>query len=51
MLFADNSTRFISNEIDAGNQNASGVNLTGPSPFGVFGAIGTRASGEQIVVP
>ena len=51
VLFADNSTRFISNEIDAGNQNASGVNLTGPSPFGVFGAIGTRASGEQIVVP
>lgn len=45
-MFGDGSVRFISNSIDTGNQNANGTNLTGPSPFGIFGALGTRAGGE-----
>lgn len=46
-VFGDASVRFITNSIDTGNQNANGTNLTGPSPFGVFGAMGTRA-GEEV---
>jgi prepilin-type N-terminal cleavage/methylation domain-containing protein len=45
-VFGDASVRFINNSIDTGNQNANGTNLTGPSPFGVFGAMGTRAGEE-----
>ncbi len=47
-VFADASVRFITNNIDSGNQNATGTGLTGPSPFGVFGAMGTRAGEEPI---
>ena len=47
-VFGDASVRFITNNIDSGNQNATGTGLTGPSPFGVFGAMGTRAGEEPI---
>ena len=47
-VFGDASVRFITNNIDSGNQNATGTGLTGRSPFGVFGAMGTRAGEEAI---
>jgi hypothetical protein len=47
-VFGDASVRFINNNIDSGNQNATGTGLTGRSPFGVFGAMGTRAGEEPI---
>lgn len=47
-VFGDASVRFINNNIDSGNQNATGTGLTGKSPFGVFGAMGTRAGEEPI---
>lgn len=47
VTFADGSVRFISQNIDCGNQSAfSTADLTGPSPYGIWGALGTRASGE-----
>lgn len=47
-LMGDGSVRFISQTINTGDLNASGTNLTGPSPFGVFGALGTRIGGEAV---
>jgi hypothetical protein len=42
----DGSVRFISNSINVGNLDVAGVSLTGISPYGVFGALGTRNGGE-----
>jgi prepilin-type N-terminal cleavage/methylation domain-containing protein/prepilin-type processing-associated H-X9-DG protein len=44
-LFADGSVRFIKETIDAGNQ-AAPERMTGPSPYGVWGALGTINGGE-----
>ncbi len=46
----DGSCRFISENIDAGNQAATAPagNAGGPSPYGVWGALGTRDGGEVI---
>lgn len=46
----DGSVRFISNTINVGDLNASGMRaaMTGPSPYGVFGAMGTRNGGETV---
>ncbi|MFN8706692.1 MAG: DUF1559 domain-containing protein [Planctomyces sp.] len=46
-LMADGSVRFISENIDAGNQGAVEV-VTGASPYGVWGALGTKGSGESL---
>lgn len=48
----DGSVRFISNTVDAGNQAAIAPAATGsgPSPYGVWGALGTRASGEPTLL-
>lgn len=45
--FADGSVRFISETIDSGsyNYNKAAV-VSGPSPYGVWGALGTAAGGE-----
>ena len=55
VALADGSVRFISDSIDAGDENAEHVRYGGPitppgspSPFGLWGALGTRASGEII---
>jgi prepilin-type N-terminal cleavage/methylation domain-containing protein/prepilin-type processing-associated H-X9-DG protein len=48
VVLADGSVRFVRDSIDAGNQSASGRNLSGPSPYGVWGAAGTRAGGETL---
>ncbi len=49
-LMADGAVRFISDNIDTGNQAAAlpAITATTPSPYGVWGALGTRASGEVI---
>lgn len=43
----DGAVRFISENISAGDPNATSPG-SGPSPYGVWGAIGTRASGETV---
>ena len=45
VAFADGSVRFISQNIDSGNQGAR-ESLSGVSPYGVWGALGTKAGGE-----
>ncbi len=47
-LMGDGSVRFIRESINVGNLNASGTGLNGVSPFGVLGALGTRAGGETL---
>jgi prepilin-type N-terminal cleavage/methylation domain-containing protein/prepilin-type processing-associated H-X9-DG protein len=47
-LMGDGSVRFISDGISVGNLNANGTALSGPSPFGVFGAMGTRIGSESV---
>ena len=44
---ADGSVRFISENIHAGNPGALEVN-SGPSPYGIWGALGTKAGGEVL---
>ncbi len=44
---ADGSVHFVSQSIDAGNQGLPQV-LTGASPYGVWGALGTRQGGEVV---
>jgi prepilin-type N-terminal cleavage/methylation domain-containing protein/prepilin-type processing-associated H-X9-DG protein len=44
-LLADGSVRFISENIDTGNLSLPPV-TTGPSPYGVWGAMGTRNAGD-----
>ncbi len=43
--FGDGSVRFISQSIDTGNLNVPEV-VGGPSPYGVWGAMGSKAGGE-----
>jgi prepilin-type N-terminal cleavage/methylation domain-containing protein/prepilin-type processing-associated H-X9-DG protein len=47
-VMGDGSVRFIRDGINVGNQTANGTGLTGVSPFGVFGAMGTRVGGETV---
>lgn len=44
-MFADGSVRFVPETIDTGNLSLAPVS-SGPSPFGVWGAIGTKSGGE-----
>ncbi|MCA9193415.1 MAG: DUF1559 domain-containing protein [Planctomycetales bacterium] len=46
--YADGSVHFISDNIDAGNQGvvAPAPTAGGPSPYGVWGALGTKSAGE-----
>jgi prepilin-type N-terminal cleavage/methylation domain-containing protein/prepilin-type processing-associated H-X9-DG protein len=47
---ADGSVRFISETIDTGNSAADDVSSPGtrPSPWGVWGALGSRQGGESV---
>lgn len=45
VVLADGSVRFISENINTGNLAAPSVN-SGPSPYGVWGALGTKSGGE-----
>ncbi|MCL4190890.1 MAG: DUF1559 domain-containing protein [Thermoguttaceae bacterium] len=47
VLLCDGSVRFISNTIDTGNLGAAPV-ASGRSPYGVWGALGTKSGGESI---
>jgi prepilin-type N-terminal cleavage/methylation domain-containing protein len=49
-LMGDGSVRSISETINTGNLNAIGTGLTGASPYGVFGAMGTRRGGEAVAM-
>ena len=44
---ADGSVRFVSNNIDTGNLGVA-TTLGGKSPYGVWGALGTRNGGETV---
>jgi prepilin-type N-terminal cleavage/methylation domain-containing protein len=46
-VFADGSTRFISETINAGRIDLPQPG-SGPSPYGVWGALGTRSGGEAV---
>lgn len=48
-VMADGSVRFISEAIDTGNLAWSEVS-SGPSPYGVWGAMGSKAGGEANVL-
>lgn len=52
VVLADGSVHFLSDGIDTGDLTV-GVNgrLQGPSPYGVFGALGTISSGEVAQIP
>jgi len=45
-VMGDGSVRFISENIDTGNLSIDATNPTGQSPYGVWGALGTKAAGE-----
>lgn len=49
-LMADGSVRWFTNDIDTGNLSAPTIGI-GPSPYGVWGAIGTKDGGESVEVP
>ena len=44
-LLGDGAVRFISENIDVGNQSVGDVR-TGASPYGVWGALGSMVGGE-----
>ena len=47
VVMADGSVRFINNSINAGDQTFDAANITsGPSPYGIWGALGTIAGRE-----
>ena len=46
-LMCDGSVRFVSESIDVGNLSLPEV-VSGPSPYGVWGAMGSIAGGESI---
>ena len=51
-LMADGSVRFFSDTIDTGNTAAAPpASLTVASPYGVWGAIGSRMGGEGVTLP
>ena len=46
----DGSVRFTANSVDTGNLSA-GYPTSGPSPYGVWGAMGSRSGGEAVNLP
>jgi len=51
VAMADGSTRFILDTIDCGNLTAAEVtSVSGKSPYGVWGALGTRRGGDTAVL-
>jgi prepilin-type N-terminal cleavage/methylation domain-containing protein/prepilin-type processing-associated H-X9-DG protein len=52
VAMADGSVSFISQTIDTGNQAANDVATpSGKSPYGVWGALGSRNGGEAVSLP
>lgn len=50
VAFGDASVSFVAETIDTGNTGAAPVN-SGASPYGVWGAIGSRDGGESVQIP
>ena len=50
VAMADASVRFISETINAGNPALPEVQV-GPSPYGVWGALGSKEGGESVAAP
>jgi prepilin-type N-terminal cleavage/methylation domain-containing protein/prepilin-type processing-associated H-X9-DG protein len=49
VLMGDGAVKFISENIDAGIQSVDASTITtGPSPYGVWGALGTAQGGETV---
>jgi hypothetical protein len=48
--FSDGSTHFISNTINTGNLSVRQT-ITGPSVYGVWGALGSKNGGENAAIP
>jgi prepilin-type N-terminal cleavage/methylation domain-containing protein len=48
-VMADGAVRFVANDIDAGDPSAP-ERLTGPSPYGVWGALGSRAGSDAFAI-
>jgi prepilin-type N-terminal cleavage/methylation domain-containing protein/prepilin-type processing-associated H-X9-DG protein len=48
--FMDGSVRFVSDTIDTGNLSLAPV-ASGPSPYGVWGALGSKSGGEVAQIP
>jgi prepilin-type N-terminal cleavage/methylation domain-containing protein/prepilin-type processing-associated H-X9-DG protein len=46
VALADGSIRFINNSVNAGNQAFDSSTVAGNSPYGVWGALGSRNGGE-----
>lgn len=53
VMMADGSVRFIAETIDAGSLSTAipTTTQTGASNFGVWGALGTKSSGEAVAIP
>jgi prepilin-type N-terminal cleavage/methylation domain-containing protein/prepilin-type processing-associated H-X9-DG protein len=52
VLMGDGSVRFVSDTIDTGNLSATRAHgFSGPSPYGVWGAMGSRSGGEAVSAP
>jgi prepilin-type N-terminal cleavage/methylation domain-containing protein/prepilin-type processing-associated H-X9-DG protein len=53
IALADGSVRFITETIDVGNQAVDDVATPGnrPSPYGVWGALGSKGGGEPVELP
>jgi len=49
-VMADGSTHFITDSIDTGNLAAHEVSA-GPSPYGVWGALGSKQGSEAVEMP
>lgn len=48
ILFGDGSVRFLRDSIDVGTPTVVGIGLSGASPYGVFGALGSKDGGETV---
>jgi prepilin-type N-terminal cleavage/methylation domain-containing protein len=46
-LMTDGAVRWFSNDVDTGNLAINGDVMTGPSPFGMWGATGSKNGGES----
>lgn len=51
VLMGDGAVVFITDSIEAGNQDAIRVNAGDPSPHGLWGALGTRGNREVSTLP
>ncbi len=53
VAMADGSVHFINQSIDVGNQSIDDIDNPGsrPSPYGVWGALGSRAGSESVSLP